>query len=278
MSEHNSEVEFNRRFEFGVNWARFLSLLNDTRIRLAEDSLRHMLEMEDLQGKTFLDVGSGSGLFSLAARRLGARVNSFDYDPQSVACTADLRRKYFPDDPDWVVEEGSVLDTDYLNRFGSFDVVYSWGVLHQTGAMWRALENCVPVVANGGKLFISIYNDQGRSSRLWLRVKRTYNALPCALRWLVLLPALVRLWGPMSVSGVLRGRLCQTWRQYGSERARGMSPWHDLVDWVGGLPFEVAQPAQIFDFYRARGFRLEKMTTCGGNLGCNEFVFTKQDS
>ena len=276
MSEHNSEVEFNRRFEFGVNWARFLSLLNDTRIRLAEDSLRHMLEMEDLQGKTFLDVGSGSGLFSLAARRLGARVRSFDYDPQSVACTAELKRRYFPGDSDWIVEEGSVLDTGYLERLGSFDVVYSWGVLHHTGAMWRALENVAPRVVNGGKLFISIYNDQGLSSRLWLRIKRTYNALPGSLRWLVLLPAFVRLWGPMSVRDVLRGRPFQTWRQYGREGARGMSPWCDVVDWVGGLPFEVAQPAQIFDFYRARGFRLERITTCGGNLGCNEFVFAKQ--
>ena len=276
MSEHNSEVEFNRRFEFGVNWARFLSLLNDTRIRLAEDSLRHMLEMEDLQGKTFLDVGSGSGLFSLAARRLGARVRSFDYDPQSVACTAELKRRYFPGDSDWIVEEGSVLDTGYLERLGSFDVVYSWGVLHHTGAMWRALENVAPRVVNGGKLFISIYTDQGLSSRLWLRIKRTYNALPGSLRWLVLLPAFVRLWGPMSVRDVLRGRPLQTWRQYGREGARGMSPWCDVVDWVGGLPFEVAQPAQIFDFYRARGFRLERITTCGGNLGCNEFVFAKQ--
>ena len=123
ISEYTREIELGQRFKFGANWLRFLSLLNDKRIRLAEDSLRQMLETEDLQGKAFLDAGSGSGLFSLAARRLGARLNSFDYDPQSVACTAELKRRYFPSDPDWVVEEGSVLDSGYLNRLGVFDCI-----------------------------------------------------------------------------------------------------------------------------------------------------------
>jgi 2-polyprenyl-6-hydroxyphenyl methylase/3-demethylubiquinone-9 3-methyltransferase len=72
----------------------------------------------------------------LAARRLGATVHSFDYDPQSVACTAELKRRYFPEDGAWRVEEASVLDQDYLRRLGQFEVVYSWGVLHHTGVLW----------------------------------------------------------------------------------------------------------------------------------------------
>jgi len=150
MSQHQNELNAGERFAFGDNWARFLSILNDERIRMAEESLKRMLEVETLAGKSFLDIGSGSGLFSLAARRLGARVHSFDYDPQSVACTAELKRRYFPDDAQWVVEEGSALDMDYLNRLGQFDVVYSWGVLHHTGAMWQALKNVAPLVAGGG--------------------------------------------------------------------------------------------------------------------------------
>lgn len=117
----------------------------------AKSSLRRMLNVESLEGKTFLDVGSGSGLFSLAARRLGAKVHSFDYDPKSVACTRELKRRYFPEDPQWTIEEGSVLDRDYLTRLGQFDVVYSWGVLHHTGAMWEALGNVAPLVAGGGE-------------------------------------------------------------------------------------------------------------------------------
>src|SRR2546426_1571009 len=138
---HSEEILGGGRFAFGENWARFLALLDDQRIRDAEESLQSKLEVENLAGKSFLDIGSGSGLFSLAARRLGARVHSFDYDPQSVACTAELRRRYFPGDERWTIEGASVLDAAYLASLGPFDVVYSWGVLHHTGHMWQALEN-----------------------------------------------------------------------------------------------------------------------------------------
>jgi 2-polyprenyl-6-hydroxyphenyl methylase/3-demethylubiquinone-9 3-methyltransferase len=272
-AQHAQEVAAGERFEFGRNWSRFLETLNDSKIARAEASLRKMLGVETLAGKSFVDIGSGSGLFSLAARRLGARVHSLDYDPHSVACTAELRRRYFPNDADWTVEEGSALDPAYLGRLGTFDVVYSWGVLHHTGAMWPALENVVPLAREGSLLFVAIYNDQGKTSRRWTSVKRAYNRLPPPLRFLVLWPALLHLWWRRLLKDTLRLRPLRTWRESAVER--GMSPWHDVVDWVGGYPFEVARPEQIFDFYRDRGFQLIRMTTQGGDLGCNEFVFRK---
>src|SRR5881296_1627768 len=134
------------RFEFGSNWRKFLAVLDERRVAEAENSLRRMLDAETLVGKSFLDIGSGSGLFSLAARRMGARVFSFDYDTRSVACTRELRRRHFPSDPQWTVAEGSVLDEEYLRSLGPFDIVYSWGVLHHTGNMWKAMGNAqIPV-------------------------------------------------------------------------------------------------------------------------------------
>src|SRR5215831_16680672 len=115
LSSHSVEIAQGERFGFGKNWSRFLALLDETRIHEAEESLKQMLRLNSLSGLSFIDVGSGSGLFSLAARRLGARVVSFDYDPQSVACTAELRRRYFTNDDAWNVEEASVLDDAYLN-------------------------------------------------------------------------------------------------------------------------------------------------------------------
>ena len=106
------------RFQFGENWLKFLDVLDESRIEYAIQSICANLDVKNLSDKSFLDIGSGSGLFSLAARRLGARVHSFDYDPHSVACTAELKRRYFIDDAQWLVEQGSALDQEYLNRLG----------------------------------------------------------------------------------------------------------------------------------------------------------------
>jgi 2-polyprenyl-6-hydroxyphenyl methylase/3-demethylubiquinone-9 3-methyltransferase len=268
------EIAARERFAFGQNWQRFLSVLDEARITRAEDSLRRMLEVSDLRGKAFLDIGCGSGLFSLAARRLGALVHCFDFDLQSVACAKELRLRYFPQDPDWRIEEGSALDAGYLASLGSFDVVYSWGVLHHTGAMWQALDNVGRLVAPSGKLFIAIYNDQGKISDRWRAIKRTYNRLPGGLRFLVTIPVLVHFYWRSTLKDFLRGRPFETWRNAGQER--GMSPWRDLIDWVGGYPFEVAKPEAILDFYLRRGFALTRLTTKGGLLGCNEYVFIRR--
>ncbi|MGH7289343.1 MAG: class I SAM-dependent methyltransferase [Myxococcota bacterium] len=272
MDEHAIEVTAGERFEFGANWDRFLKTLDEARITEAERSLREMLECKDLRGRSFLDVGCGSGLFSLAARRMGATVHSFDFDPRSVACARELRERFHPDDPAWSVAPGSVLDREYLAKLGAYDVVYSWGVLHHTGAMWQALENVVPLVAHRGQLFIAIYNDQGRVSRQWRWVKRTYNRLPRPLRFLVVVPSALALWWRSIVKDLVTLRPFASFRGYG--RQRGMALGSDLIDWVGGYPFEVATPGAIFDFFRARGFSLSRLVTTQDH-GCNQFVFVR---
>ena len=273
-STHASEVEGGERFEFGENWSRFLAGLREEHIERAADSLRQMLEVGSLEGRSFLDIGSGSGLFSLAARRLGARVHSFDFDPRSVSCALELRRRHFPGDPDWTIEEGSALDADYLRSLGRFDVVYSWGVLHHTGDMWRALDNARLPVAPGGRLFVAIYNDTGSQSARWKWIKRTYNRLPRPLRAPFALAAIAPQEARLFAGALARLRpmsYVRLWTTY--DENRGMNRWRDIVDWVGGYPYEAATPEEIFDFYRARGFTLTKLKCGRVGLGCNEFVF-----
>jgi 2-polyprenyl-6-hydroxyphenyl methylase/3-demethylubiquinone-9 3-methyltransferase len=233
-----------------------------------------MLEVANLAGKRFLDIGCGSGLFSLAARRLGAVVHSFDYDPQSVACTAELKRRYFPADVLWNIEEGSVLDESYVAALGQLDVAYSWGVLHHTGQMWKALDQVATLVADEGKLFIAIYNDRGGTSRRWAKVKSFYNRSSRPVRALLVLTIGAWFQGRAALSRIARLQNPFPSMQRREVRLRGMSAWHDLVDWVGGYPFEVAKPEQILDFYRERGFVLQRLRTDGGS-GCNEYVLQK---
>lgn len=270
---HTLEMHGRQRFAFGKNWESFLLNLTEQRVVEAENSLKAMLEVNDLHGKSFLDVGCGSGLFSLAAMRLGASVVSFDYDPQSVVCTTCLKQRYFKDDSNWTIQQASALDIDYLSQLGEFDVVYSWGVLHHTGAMWDALKNTKLCVAKHGQIFISLYNDQGWPSTVWTGIKKAYVRCPRPLRFLIFIPCFLRLWGPATIRDIVFLRPFSTWRQY--HRNRGMSPYHDAVDWVGGFPFEVSKPEQVFNFYKASGFALTKLKTVGGRLGCNEFVFER---
>jgi SAM-dependent methyltransferase len=265
-STHRAEVELGARFEFGENWTRFLRGLDEERIAAAERSLRDMLGVERLDGRSFLDIGCGSGLFSLAARRLGAQVLSFDFDPQSVACAQTLRERYFAGDDSWRICEGSALDESFMARLGRHDVVYSWGVLHHTGNMYQGLSLAAQAVRPGGRAFIAIYNDQGWRSCYWAAVKRLYNG-SAAGRMAMIAWHAPYLFGVRTAFRLIarKGRL-----------ERGMSIWHDMLDWLGGYPFEVAKPEDIFGYFRERGFALERLRTCGGRMGCNEFVLRRE--
>jgi 2-polyprenyl-6-hydroxyphenyl methylase/3-demethylubiquinone-9 3-methyltransferase len=139
--------------------------------------------------------------------------------------------------------------------------------------MWRALDLVAARVAPGGKLAIALYNDQGRWSRVWTAVKRAYCGLPAPLPSVVLGAVAARAWGPRILLDALRLDPLRTWRSY--RATRGMSPWRDLVDWVGGYPFEVSTPAQVFDFFKARGFALRRLMTVAGAHGCNQFTFER---
>jgi 2-polyprenyl-3-methyl-5-hydroxy-6-metoxy-1,4-benzoquinol methylase len=275
---HRQEVAAGDRFEFGKNWQTFLRSVDEPRVAEAEASLLSMLRCQHLAGRGFLDIGCGSGLFSLAARRHGARVHSFDYDPDSVACARELRRRFTADDAEWTIEQGSVLDPEYMTALGTFDVVYSWGVLHHTGRMWDAVAAACRAVRPGGMLFIALYNDVGTKSRRWRRIKQIYNRLPRLLRPFLtaatIAPEEAKTLARLSLSGRPLDYL-KLWTRPGR---RGMNRWRDAVDWVGGYPYEVATPEAVFDFCRERGFTLKTLKCGGVGLGCNEFVFERTPS
>ena len=225
---------------FGENWRHFLEVLDDERIAEAERSLTEWLGEGSLEGKSFLDAGCGSGLFSLAALRLGARrVHSFDYDPDSVGCALELRRRFGGEDDTWTVDRGDVLDDGYVGGLGSYDVVSTPGAFCTTretcGA--RSARSSTPSRRAAGCSSRSTTTSESSAATGRL-VKRIFNRLPVAVRvpYAVALVMAPRELASLAVQ-TLRGRpqdYVHSWTRY--KATRGMSRWHDLLDWDRGLP------------------------------------------
>jgi 2-polyprenyl-6-hydroxyphenyl methylase/3-demethylubiquinone-9 3-methyltransferase len=256
-------------FGFGANWRKFVEGLSETTIAHAEKSLIKFSGRESFRHESFLDIGCGSGLSSLAAHRLGAdRVLSLDFDPNSVATTRQVRERFAGSPANWEVRQGSVLDAAFMESLGRHSYVYSWGVLHHTGKMWDALAAAARCVAPGGTFHIALYNDN-RHSRKWLALKRLYNASPAPVKWLLLQTYNGYAVARILASGRLPWRVAREYTQL-----RGMDMWRDIEDWLGGLPYEFCKPDQVVEALVGQGFALRKLSTCWSH-GCNEFLFTR---
>lgn len=260
------------RFEFGKNWSRFVkSRFSQERCDVAKKRILEFVHRPSLEEVDFLDIGCGSGLHSLAAWQAGARkVHSFDYDTDSVAATKSLwERAGRP--TNWTVEQGDVLNRAYLESLGKWNFVYSWGVLHHTGAMWQAIGNAQTTVADGGNLYIALYSadaDFKPSKEFWLDIKQKYNRAGWfgrerMLWWYVWNFVLDR------KLSKLPELIKRTW-QYKFQR--GMDLYADIRDWLGGWPMEYAGDQQTVDFLQQFGFRLANLKT---GEACSEFLFQK---
>jgi len=261
-----------KRFSFGDNWIDFVeNSLDQQRIEAAVLSVKTMLGVDSLRGKTFLDIGCGSGLFSLAAYLLNAeKIFSFDYDEKSVEATKLLCSKFSVSDSRWEITTGNILEKDWVDKISRADVVYSWGVLHHTGKMWQALENSMQKVNPNGLFALSIYNrveTPRDSSSMWWKIKKKYNESPTAIKeimvWLFILKVFQRYIrdGKNPIHEI---------KQYGE---RGMDFLHDARDWIGGFPYEYASTEEIINFMaKFKNFELIFINPKEGN-GCNEYVF-----
>jgi 2-polyprenyl-6-hydroxyphenyl methylase/3-demethylubiquinone-9 3-methyltransferase len=258
------------RFSFGENWAKYLGSLTPEKVKQAEFSLAESFDGHGIAGETFLDFGCGSGLFSLCASRLGARsVTSVDVDPLSIACVTELRAGSAVA-ASWDVTIGSVLDADFVGALPAASRVYSWGVLHHTGAMWPALENLQTRVAPGGLLCLALYREP---RHVWAHMflKRLYNKSPRVARPLLAASYAGAWLGLRTVCG--RGNPVSYVRNYG-RNSRGMTFWRDVEDWLGGLPCEFAAIADVRSFLAHWGF--EELRVMPGTPGGNaEYLFRR---
>lgn len=263
-------------FGFGANWRRYLGKITFERIASAQRSLTGFLEIDDFKGKTFLDIGCGTGLFSYAAFRLGAeRIVSFDRDPLSVECCKDLRQ-HAGNPKCWEVYGASILDNSFVSRLGTYDIVYAWGSLQHTGQMWEALKASAALVKEGGYLYTAIYNKVHGwlGSNFWLQFKRAYNVLPLSAQFLVDTCAIPIYFAARRLHS---NKLIAEVQDY--ESSRGMYWRTDLSDWLGGLPYEYATAEQVFRFIRTHceGLSLQNLKTTN-SLANNWYLFKRDVS
>jgi 2-polyprenyl-6-hydroxyphenyl methylase/3-demethylubiquinone-9 3-methyltransferase len=262
------QTKADAQFTFGRNWKRYLDALPEG----ARASMKAYVASwlgPDLAGRTLADVGSGQGLTSLAAFELGATVLSFDLDPDSVEATKRLWMSAGSPQA-WRIVRGSILDGTFIEDLGTYDVVVSWGVLHHTGHLWKALEAASTLVAPGGRLWIALYHRTPRSDSS-LRTKRFYASLP-GLGKKVFRGGYAT--AKALKNAVVRRRLPN---MSGAYDERGMNWWRDIEDWLGGLPYEVSSPGEVLGHLRPKGFELDRLADGLGEGGNDVYLFVRRD-
>lgn len=258
-------------FSFGKNWKSFLKSLDEHQFKNAKSSLTNFLNLNTFQGKTFLDVGCGSGLFSYAAFQLGAdKIVSFDVDSFSVECCRYLHKKA-GSPSNWKIYEGSILNNNFVSQLETFDIVYSWGVLHHTGQMWDAIKNSAKLTKKDGLYYIAIYNKKGGllNSNMWLKIKRLYNNSSKIEKgiWEMMFMAsfcvvkLIKLQSPIMIIKIYKERRGMDWRT-------------DVIDWLGGYPYEFATVEEIFKFIKSNFPQFDLINLEGhDDTKNNQFLF-----
>jgi 2-polyprenyl-3-methyl-5-hydroxy-6-metoxy-1,4-benzoquinol methylase len=259
-------------FSFGKNREDFLKHVTPEQVELAKSYVQDFLwKHTAIAGKTVIDVGCGSWIMSLVYVLLGAKkVVSIDIDATSLACTETLREKYAISPDIWEIQSVSILDTTKIISLGTYDIVYSWWVIHHSWDMRQGLENLFSLAHNGSFVYIALYNTCTRfvegTSYFWQKLKKIYSQHHWT-RWVI---------KPLYTIYLLAGLVAtgrNPWKYItGYKSIRGMNFFTDIEDRLGGYPYEFATYDEVVAYYQKHGY-----TCVDGirvrSIGCNEFLF-----
>jgi len=249
-------------FNFGKNWTNYSKTVEYKDLEVMKKSLTDLVGLENIKDKTFLDIGCGSGLFSIAAKELGAKkVVGIDVLSDSIKSSEENKKRF--DVQDINFKKISILDNK-VKTLEKFDTVYAWGSLHHTGNMRQAIENAAYCVKNNGLLVLAIYNKHW-TSPIWKKIKYFYNISPKLIK-----PVMIFVFYYI----ILTTKFLAT-KKNPFQKRRGMNFYYDVIDWIGGYPYEYTSRDEVVDFVNKFGFKLIKFNKASVPTGCNEFVFKK---
>jgi 2-polyprenyl-3-methyl-5-hydroxy-6-metoxy-1,4-benzoquinol methylase len=270
FSMKNTSMNEEKHYEFGENWEKFLGSIDDDSVEASMEALKSFFSLETFDNKTFLDIGCGSGLSSLSAIKMGAKsVTSFDYDLNSVNACKILRGNYSINN--WDITIGNILDKEFVNNLSTYDIVYSWGVLHHTGSMYEAIKKSADLVKPGGLFMIGIYNKKTPFTEIMHKIKKRYCYSGYIVRGVIK-------YSYFCLSALYK--IIKVRRQffkdiYNYKNKRGMNYWRDLDDWIGGYPYECATPEEIHTFVQTLEFELIKNKVGTSFSTVNQYLFIK---
>ena len=255
-------------FDFGKNWEEFsANALTEEKLETARKSLADLLGGDSIEGKEFLDIGCGTGLFGIAAAKLkAASVTGIDANERCISLSKKNTERFAPEYKGISFMVASILDRKRIEDFvNGFDIVYAWGSLHHTGNMKEAITIASRTVKQDGLFVIAIYNKHF-TSIIWKYIKRVYNISPRFIKGLmVYFFAIIIFVAKWLVTG-----------KNPFEQRRGMDFYYNVIDWVGGYPYEYASRDEIVSLVTGLGFSLKKFIPAHVPTGCNEYVFWKK--
>ena len=166
---------------------------------------------------------------------------------------------------------GSILDDSTVRAAsegspdgGRYDIVHSWGVLHHTGNMDLAVKNAASLVKPGGHFVVALYNRHW-SSAPWLAIKYAYCKSPRLIQKLFI-------WALAPVIYVAKWLVT---KDDPKKQQRGMDFMYNVIDWVGGYPYEYASREETLRLIEPLGFKCVNYIATEVPTGCNEFVFVR---
>jgi len=256
----NKEISF----DFGENWKDYSkNALGEKQLSEAKKSLELLIGKDKIHNKKIFDLGCGSGIFSIALHQLKAKeVIGIDISKESIQTSLENKERFAPESNIKFLHE-SIFDED-IKKLGKFDLVYSWGVLHHTGDMWKAIQISSKLIKKNGLLILALYNKHW-TSPIWRLIKRFYNLSPKLIQKLMI---------TVFYCVIALAKFLATGKDP-FKKERGMSFYYDIVDWLGGYPYEYASKEEVIEFSKKIGLKLIKYIKTQGFTGCNEFIFIK---